>query len=256
MRILITNDDGVNAPGLLALAEAFSSAGHNVSVCAPDRERSGASHSVTLTQPLHARPVELPGAERAWAADGTPADCARLGLYLLRGEGVDLVISGINRGMNQGGACVYSGTVAAALEAAMSGTQALAVSLCTAAFGGSDDNDYAPAARVALRVAEWLREHPQPRGVILSLNVPLLPYEEIRGILPAALAPVFLEAPAYVEGTDEWGPNYLYCNGEGLPLDDPEYDVVRSDRGYATLTKLTWDLRLDADDGELGEIGL
>ena len=256
MRVLITNDDGINAPGLLALANAFSGAGHRVSVCAPDRERSGASHGVTLTRPLHAVPVQLPGAARAWAADGTPSDCARLGLYLLRGEGVDLVVSGINRGMNQGGACVYSGTVAAALEAAMSGTQAMAVSLCTMAFGGRDDNDYAPAARVGLRVAEWLWRHPQPRGVILNLNVPALPYGEIRGIVPATLAPIFLEAPAYVEGADDRGPNYLYCNGEGLPLDDPEYDVVRSDRGYATLTKLTWDFRLNADDGELGEIRL
>lgn len=254
MNILLTNDDGITSPGLRALIAAFSGAGHRVLVCAPDRERSASSHSVTLTRPLHARPMDLPGADRAWAVDGTPSDCARLGLYLTRREGVDLVVSGINRGMNQGGACVYSGTVGAALEASMSGTQAMAVSLCTVAFGDGDDNDYGPAARLAVRVAEWQREHPQPRGVILNLNVPVLPYERIKGIVPATLAPVFLETPAYVEGADDQGPNYLYCNGDGLPLDDPEYDVVRSDRGYATLTRLTWDFRLNGDDSELGSI--
>lgn len=257
MHILVTNDDGAFAPGLLALAAAFSEAGHRVSVCAPDRERSASSHSVTLTQPMRAKPVDIPGADRAWSVNGTPVDCARLGLYLTRDAGVDLVISGINRGMNQGGACIYSGTVAAALEAAMCGAQAMAVSLCTPpAFGKPDDNDYAPAARVALRVAEWQLGHPQPRGVLLNLNVPLRPYDEILGIRPATLAPLFLEEANYAEGEDEQGTFYQYRNGKPLPLDDPDYDVVQTNRGYATLTKLTWDFRAEDRDGELGEIGL
>ena len=107
MRILLTNDDGVFAPGIRALAEAFSAAGHGVYVCAPDRERSAASHSVTIGGALHARAVDVPGATRAWAVDGTPADCASLGLFLTRDAGVDLVVSGINRGMNMGGATIY-----------------------------------------------------------------------------------------------------------------------------------------------------
>ena len=256
MRVLLTNDDGAFASGLITLARVLSEAGHRVYVCAPDRERSAASHSVTLVKPLHAKPVDIPGAEMAWAVDGTPADCARLGLYLTREAGVDLAISGINRGMNQGGATVYSGTVAAALEASMCGVQALAVSLCTTDVCGEDHTDYTASARAALRVAAWQMEHPLPRGAILSLNVPPLPYGELRGIRPATLAPIFLEEAVYEEVSDEQGPAYLYRYDASLPLDDPEYDMYKSARGYATLTRLAWDMRLNADDADLGGIGL
>ena len=109
MHILLTNDDGIHAEGLRALCDGLTAAGHRVSVCAPDRERSAASHSVTLNRPLKAVRVDFPGAVRAWAADGTPADCASLGVWLTDDDPVDLVVAGINWGMNLGGAGVYSG---------------------------------------------------------------------------------------------------------------------------------------------------
>lgn len=255
MRVLITNDDGIFAPGLRALVDVFSEAGHVVYVCAPDRECSASSHSVLLFR-LHARPETVPGAARAWAVDGKPADCASLGLFLCRDVGVDLVVSGINRGMNQGGACVYSGTVGAALEASMCGAQALAVSLCTGPVSGEDHNDYVPAARVALRMARWMPDHPLPRGVMYNLNVPLLPYEQLKGIRPARLAPVFLVDPSYERQEDEQGECYLYRGGAGQPAEEANYDTVLTARGYVTLTKLTWDFRLNADDSELGQIQL
>ena len=254
MRILLTNDDGIFAPGLRTLCDRLAAAGHRVAVCAPDRERSAASHSATLDRPLHPRRVDYPPALRAWQVDGTPADCARLGLWLTRDEPVDLVISGINRGMNMGGACVYSGTVAAAMEAAMAGTQGLAVSLCTERRDGGDD--YAPAARLAERVARWAAAHPLPRGVIYSLNVPPLPYGALRGLMPATLAPRYLDTPAYARGEDEQGECYYFRPGEQPPMEDPGYDVLLAERGYAVITKLTWDFRLNADDSELSEIGL
>ena len=252
MNVLFTNDDGIRASGLRALVRAFTGAGHAAYVCAPNRERSAASHSASFNRALRADIVDYPGAERAWAVDGTPADCARLGLYLTREDSVDLVISGINRGMNMGGACVYSGTVAAAMEASMCGCQALAVSLCTEAHRGEDLNDYGPAARLALRVAGWIGAHPLPLGALYSLNVPALPYDGIRGLVPARLAPVFLDPPDYAPAEDG-GWRYL-----GFPrrFEDERYDTVLVDRGFATLTKLTWDWRLDADDAELNEIGL
>ena len=252
MHILLSNDDGIFAPGIRALGEAFRGAGHRVSVSAPDRERSAASHSVTLAATLHAQPVELPWADRAWAVDGTPADCASLGLFLTnREEPVDMVVAGINRGMNLGGACVYSGTVGAAMEASMCGAQALAVSLCVNVHRG-DPEEYGPAARLAVRVAEWMPAHPLPLGAMYNLNVPPLPYEQIRGLVPAMLAPVFLDVPVYdpVEGG-----GYRY-RGEARPYEGEQYDQKRIDQGYATLTKLTWDFRMNADDGELGGIGL
>ena len=153
MKVLLTNDDGIFAPGIRALGEAFTAAGHRVSVCAPDRERSAASHSVTIGAPLYAVERPLDWAERAWAADGTPSDCASLGLFLTRDDPPDIVVAGVNRGMNMGGACVYSGTVAAAMEAAMCGAQALAVSLCFD-WRREGELDFGPAARVALRVAD------------------------------------------------------------------------------------------------------
>ena len=181
MRILFTNDDGIHAAGLRTLVTAFARAGHTAYVCAPDRERSGASHSSTLASPLRVWPAEVPGATLAWAAEGTPSDCASLGLFLCREAGVDLVVSGINRGMNQGGACIYSGTVGAAMEGAMQGVQALAVSLCVGPIRGEDRSDYAPAARVALRVADWMQDHPwrcsainpSGRNVLMHYAVPL-----------------------------------------------------------------------------------
>ena len=255
MHILLTNDDGIFAPGIRALCEVLSRAGHRISVCAPDRERSAASHSATLVKPMHPRPVALPGAAQAWAVDGTPADCARLGLWLVRDDPADLVISGINKGMNMGGACIYSGTVGAAMEASMAGTQALAVSLCTFNWGGEDD--FVPAARLALRVAEWAAGHPLAPGEIYSLNVPVGPYEAIKGLRPAKLAPVYLATPEYARGEDEQGECWHFRSGVPLlPMDRPDYDVVLVDQGYAVITKLTWDFRVNADDAELGEIGL
>ena len=251
MNILLTNDDGIRAPGILALVRAFSGAGHRVFVCAPDRERSAAGHSGTFNRPLHAGAIDIPGAEKAWAVDGTPSDCAALGLFLAREAGIDLVVSGINRGMNMGGACVYSGTVAAAMEAAMDGAQALAVSLTIDPWGRGEE-DFGPAAKAALRVTEWMRSHPLPLGCMYNLNVPALPYEQIRGIAAATLAPVFLDPPNYVRAEDG---GWLYRSVERT-FEDENWDLVRVEQGWCALTKLTWDMRMNADDSELNEIQL
>ena len=249
MRILLTNDDGIQAAGLRALADALLAAGHRISVCAPDRERSAASHSVSIGKALKAQPVDYPGALRAWAVDSTPSDCASLGLWLARDDPADMVIAGINYGMNQGGACVYSGTVAAAMEAAMCGTQAIAVSLCV---HHGDAADYTASARLAVRVAEWAKDHPLPLGCIYNLNVPLLPYEQIRGLVSANMAPAYMGTPVYL-ATEE---GYRYDHNEPVSMQVPRGDVDLTRQGYATITKLTWAFRCPEDDAELNEIGL
>ena len=246
MHIMLTNDDGVHALGIRTLARVLSEAGHRVSVCAPDRERSAASHSITLRRALNVEKVEFPGAETAYAADGTPADCARLGLYLI--PDVDLVISGINNGSNLGGACVYSGTVSAAMEASKTGVPALASS-----NGAFDHLDYVPAAKITLKVAEWMTEHPLSRGEFYNLNIPALPYEEIRGVIAAPLAPNYLDTAAYNPTEDG---KYMYTHGVNVPFDDPECDVLRMREGYAPLTKLTWDMRLNAPHPDVSAIRL
>ena len=120
MRILISNDDGICAPGLMALVRAFSAAGHTVYVAAPDSQRSAASHSMTLFHPLTARARAVEGAEKAWAIDGTPVDCVKLAVKALCPE-VEFVISGVNHGYNAGSDVLYSGTVGAAMEGALNG---------------------------------------------------------------------------------------------------------------------------------------
>ena len=251
MHFLITNDDGIRAEGLRQLVRAALAKGHRVTVCAPDRERSAVSHALSISGALHVREVDVEGA-RGYETDGTPADCARLGVYLLRNDAPDLVISGINRGPNLGGACIYSGTVNAAMEASMSGTPALAASLCA-----YNTHEYAAAAKLAVRVAEWMLAHPLPRGALYNLNVPALPYEEIRGVRAAKLASTYLDSPCYVETDTAEGRLYSYIHGvDSVAVNDPETDVMLTRAGYASLTQLTWDMRLNAPDPDPSDIEL
>jgi 5'-nucleotidase len=179
MHILVTNDDGVQAPGLLALAQSMRSLG-KVSVLAPDHNWSASGHVKTLHRPLRARPTHLADGSQALASDGAPSDCVALGILGLLNEPVDLVVSGINPFINVGHDLTYSGTVTAAMEAAIWGVPAAAFSIA-----GSDktfnDIDYSAAAAVAARVIQQMIAHPLPAHILLNVNVPDLPLEEIRG---------------------------------------------------------------------------
>ena len=242
MHLLLVNDDGIHAPGIRALCDAAVQAGHRVSICAPDCERSAVSHAIVLSRAMKVKRVEYPGASLAYAADGMPADCARLGLYLI--PGVDAVISGINNGSNMGGACIYSGTVAAATEASMSGTPALAASLC--AYGLESPADYAAAARLAVKTAEWMLEHPLPRGCVYNLNVPAVAYEEIKGVKPAKVGCSYLDSPSYIPMEQDGELAYHYVHGTDSAVNtDPDCDILLTEAGYASLSKLTWNLQLN-----------
>jgi len=174
LSILITNDDGITAPGLSALADALSACGEIV-VVAPDRERSAVSHALTLHSPLRAW-QHRPG----WfAVDGTPTDCVNLGVHGLFEQRPELVVSGINRGGNMGDDITYSGTVSAAMEATLMGVPALAVSLD---MDGAWPADYHVAAEYACRVVAMIRERGLPPDTFLNVNVPACPAEDIRGI--------------------------------------------------------------------------
>lgn len=238
MHILLTNDDGIRADGILQLAELAVKKGHRVTICAPDSEKSACSHSISIVQPLHAKESTLFGM-RAIAVGGTPTDCARLGVYLLRDDKPDICISGINRGPNLGGACIYSGTVGAAMEASMAGCPAIAVSLRS-----FSQTDYSAAAELALRVAEWALEHPLKRGEIYNLNVPPLPLDKIKGIKSTqVLAPVYLTEARYEAYKSEYNHTYYFlCDGEeSAPYPADSDDVINAD-GWATVSALTWDI--------------
>lgn len=238
MHILLTNDDGIRADGILQLAELCVKKGHRVTICAPDTERSACSHSISITKPLHAKETTLFGM-RAIAVDGTPTDCARLGVFLLRDDKPDLCISGINRGPNLGGACIYSGTVGAAMEASMAGCPALATS-----FRSFTLTDYSAAAEITLKVAEWALKHPIKRGEIYNLNVPPLPLNQIKGVkFTNTLAPVYLTEARYEAYKSEYGHTYYFlCDGaESAPYPADSDDVLNAE-GWATVSHLTWDI--------------
>lgn len=180
MHILITNDDGITAPGLIMLAKALHEIAE-VAVVAPDRNWSASGHIKSFAHPLRARPVEFANGIPAMACDGTPADCVALTTLGLLGRQFDLVVSGINEGANVGSDMTYSGTVMAAMEAVITGTPAIAVSL-DVPVGAKGEPDYSVAAKFAARVVQTVNNHPAQEKILLNVNVPFLKEEEIKGI--------------------------------------------------------------------------
>ena len=178
MNILITNDDGIHAEGLLALKTALAKVGR-VHVVAPDRPRSACGHSITLHKPLRADRVKLQDGSVAYSTSGTPSDCVSLAMMGILDEPVDLVVSGINCGPNLGWDLTYSGTVSAAMEGAIMGAQAFAISVATY----EPEVDYDVAAGFAACIAQAMRTHKLTDNTLLNINVPGLPASEIRGVV-------------------------------------------------------------------------
>ncbi|MCP9829933.1 5'/3'-nucleotidase SurE [Synechococcus sp. HJ21-Hayes] len=176
MRILISNDDGVFADGIRTLAAEAARRGHQVTVVCPDQERSATGHGLTLQTPLRAERADELFADgvKAWACSGTPSDCVKLALFALLDEWPDLVLSGINHGPNLGTDVLYSGTVSAAMEGTIEGLHALAVSSADFQW-----RHFQPAATLALDVAERLLQRGWPEGMLLNLNVPPLPADQL-----------------------------------------------------------------------------
>lgn len=217
MRVLITNDDGISSPGLVALAQAFEPAADTY-VVAPEHERSATGHAITLHKPLRAHPAAIPGSQiRAWATNGTPADCVALGMLdLLEGRRPDVVLSGINVGPNIGRDLTYSGTVSGAMEGAIFGVPSIAVSI-----GGFRSPIFAVAGEFAVRLARAILERGLPDDTLLNVNVPNLPREQIAGIAVTRQG-----TKRYVsrleKRTDPRGRTYYWLTGEPTPLPDEE----------------------------------
>ena len=178
--ILVTNDDGVFAPGLLSLAQEMRRLG-KVSILAPDHNWSGGGHVKTLDRALRVKEVRLADGMQAFAGDGAPSDCVALAVLGYFKEPIDLVVSGINAGANLGHDVTYSGTVTAAMEAVIAGVPGIAVSLETI-DSHIGEIDYGPAARMAGRIVHQVIENRLSNEVLLNVNVPFLPENKIRGI--------------------------------------------------------------------------
>ncbi|UCE89028.1 MAG: 5'/3'-nucleotidase SurE [Pseudomonadota bacterium] len=208
MRILLSNDDGYQAPGIVFLADALASVA-DIFVVAPERDRSGASNSLTLENPIRARHMDN-GFIRV---DGTPTDCVHLAITGLLAEEPDMVISGINAGANMGDDVIYSGTVAAAMEGRFLGLPAIAISLVGAEF-----LHYATASRVARLLVERLHHEPLPADTILNVNVPDLPWEKLAGFEATRLGHRHKAEPV-IRSTDPRGRDIYWVGPPGAEQD-------------------------------------
>lgn len=231
MKILISNDDGIFAPGIAALTKAFAAAGYEVVVCAPDSQRSAASHGLTIGRRINVKETAMDGAVRAFAIGGTPADCVKLGLMVLCPE-AEAVISGVNHGANVGTDVLYSGTVAAAMEGAICGRPALAVSQMDVR------QDFAPAAALAVQVFETMRRHPLPPLSVLNLNHP--GRGVLRGVAGARLEQLYY-TEAYAPEQEAGVTSYVLSGGIDADRRQSE-DYVKLTQGYATVTVVHADM--------------
>lgn len=231
MLILVTNDDGVHSPGIVALAEALAPLGQVV-VVAPDRERSAAGHSLTLHHPLRAEEIR-PG---VFAVDGTPTDCVNLGIHGLLERRPDLVVSGINRGGNLGDDITYSGTVAAALEATLMGVPALALSKEGISF---QREDFLPASAYAAHLAAVVVEQGLPPDTFLNVN---FPPQSPRGIRLTRQGKRRY-GDVVVEKVDPRGRKYYWIGVGNLGFEEAEgTDFAAIHAGFISITPLHLDL--------------
>ena len=241
MKILLTNDDGIEAYGLRVLAEELSRIGE-VSLSAPEKNNSGAGHGMTVTEPLRAVRRDYVGISGpAWAINGTPVDCVKLAIDQLLPKKPDIVISGINNGRNLSSDCVYSGTVGAAAEGTLSYVPSIAVSLC-----GRDLVHYHTAAMVLKDVLADFLDDDRNLDYMLNINVPDLPYEQLKGFKASVFdSPIDYRRPITVETLD--------ADTLLLSLDRPgparqkhvrlaEGDAGAVSDGYVSLTPIWFDM--------------
>lgn len=238
--ILVTNDDGVLAPGLLALVSEMRKLG-KVSVLAPDRNWSGGGHVKTLDRALRVKEVRLADGTHAFAGDGAPSDCVALGTLGYFKEPIDLVVSGINAGANLGHDVTYSGTVTAAMEAVIAGIPGIAVSLETM-DNHIGEIDYGPAARAASKVVHQVIENGLSHEILLNINVPFLSDKKIRGVILTRQG-LRVYHSRLDERTDPRGKPYYWIGGDA-PTGVPERgtDVGALAEGFVSVTPLQLDL--------------
>jgi 5'-nucleotidase len=240
MHILVTNDDGVQAPGLLALAQAMRELGR-VTVFAPDKNWSASGHVKTLDRPLRAKEVLLADGTTAFASDGAPSDCVALALLGLVEEPIDIVVSGINPNANIGHDVTYSGTVTAAMEAVIAGVRGVAVSL-DSPEGFKGLLDYSTSAWVGAEVVKQVLNNDLPEGVVVNINVPYLKKEELKGFMITRQG-LRVYRDALESRVDPRGKPYYWIGGQaptGVVEEGTDFGALHN--GYVSITPLQLDL--------------
>jgi len=248
MKLLISNDDGIFAPGIRSLANGLAEAGHDVTVVCPDRERSATGHGLTLHQPIRAEIIEsgFHPSIKAWACSGTPSDCVKLALWALLDSPPELVLSGINQGANLGTDVLYSGTVSAAMEGVIERIPSIAISLTS-----FTSKDFQPAVTFAKSLLTQLEKEPLSELMLLNVNVPAVGLEEIAGVTITRQG-VRRYVDVFEKRVDPRGKIYYWLAGELLEEVEPEEglhlpqdiptDVQAIRQNYITVTPLQYNL--------------
>lgn len=242
MHILVTNDDGVFAPGLMALVQAVKKLADKVTILAPDHNWSASGHVKTLHRPLRVNEVALEDGTKAWASDGAPSDCVALAQLGFIPEKIDMVVSGINPNANIGHDVTYSGTVTAAMEAAIWGIPGVAVSLDRPEdFTGVVD--YQSAAEAARRIVRWLWEQPElPTDTVLNVNVPYGPLSEMKGFRLTRQG-LRIYRDELVRRLDPRGKPYYWIGGDApIGVEEPGTDYGALLAGFVSVTPIQLDL--------------
>ena len=236
MYVLLTNDDGIDAPGLLALKQAIAEIAE-VIVIAPDHNWSAAGHTKTMHKPLRVKPVFLPDKTPAYTSTGAPSDCVALAVLGLLNRTPDLVISGINHGCNLGSDLTYSGTVTAAMEGVIAGIRSMAISL-----DKSERSDLGFAAKVAARLAEEFMASSLPTDTLLNINVPGIPEPEIKGLRVTRLGRRIYRDTLVIR-QDPYGRDYYWIGGEPPQgVMEEGTDVWAVAQGYISVTPVHLDM--------------
>jgi 5'-nucleotidase len=237
MEILISNDDGIDAPGLRALVDALRERAA-VYVVAPHTEQSAVGHAITIHNPVKVAVREYQGAQLGYAVYGTPADCVKLALNSLLPRQPELIVSGINQGANMGTDIIYSGTVSAATEGTLLGIPSIAVSVdCY-----QPDAHFDTAAAVVVELLDHLREFVVPSGTLLNINVPNVPFSELQGWrLTSQGKTKYVEN--YLQRRDPRGNAYFWIDGELIEQEEVEHADYRAvKQGYVSVTPIHFDV--------------
>lgn len=237
MRILLTNDDGIHAPGIRALWEELRALGE-IFVVAPDSEKSATSQAITVHHPIRVDqyPISLQGIE-AWKVGGTPTDCVKLAIEALLDKRPDIVVSGINQGPNLGTDVLYSGTVSAAIEAAMFNIPAVAVSL-----DAWQSPDFAPAARFTARFVSTMAQQQLPPNTLININVPHLPEPQLKDPLVTKLG-IRQYENVFQKRVDPRGRTYYWMGGNIVDNENQaDTDIAVVKQGHIAITPIHFDL--------------
>ena len=250
MRILLTNDDGIFAPGLTVLEAIARQFSDDIWIVAPAEEQSGAGHSLTLSRPVRLRKHD----ERRFSVSGTPTDAVMMGLREVMPSAPDLILSGVNRGANLGDDVTYSGTVSAAIEGALAGIRSIALSQVYASEGMGDAVPFGAAEAWGARVLAPLLDLPLPPRTLVNINFPALPADQIQGIRVVRQGFHDYSRGTVVEGVDPRGYRYFWFGLDGIehtPGHATDLEAIQD--GFVSVTPLQLDLTHDASLAALAE---